>query len=90
MVQKGQSVPVAFCGRRFAPAEIELMREVVADFGSLSLTEISRTICELLEWKRPNGRLKNDECRLLLEKLGAAGLLTYRRFERADHVGRAW
>ncbi len=76
MVQKGQTVPVAFCGRRFAAAEIELMREVVADFGSLSLTEISRSICELLEWKRPNGRLKNHECRLLLEKLGAAGLLT--------------
>jgi hypothetical protein len=75
MAQKGQTVPVAFCGRRFAAAEIELMREVVSDFGSLSLTEISRTICELLEWKRPNGRLKNHECRLLLEKLSAAGLV---------------
>jgi hypothetical protein len=38
--------------------------------------EIARTISELLEWKRPNGRLKNHECRLLLEKLSAAGLVS--------------
>ena len=58
------------------PSEIELIREVVADFNCLSLTEIARTISELLEWKRPNGRLKNHECRLLLEKLCAEGILT--------------
>src|SRR5260370_28514757 len=75
MVQKVKTVPVVFCGRRFSAAEIELIREVVSDFGSLSLTEIARTICELLEWKRPNGRLKNHECRLLLEKLTAAALV---------------
>jgi len=76
MVQRGQTVPVVFCGRRFAAAEIELVREVVSDFASLSLTEIARTICELLEWKRPNGRLKNHECRLLLEKLSTEGVFS--------------
>jgi len=74
MGQKGKTAPVAFCGRRFSAVEIELVREVVADFGRLSLTEIARTICELLQWKRPNGRLKNHECRLLLEKLSAEGV----------------
>ena len=52
-----------------------MIREVASDFRTLSLTEIARTICELLEWKRPNGRLKNHECRLLLEQLSAAGLV---------------
>src|SRR5260370_27825790 len=75
MVQKVKTVPVAFCGRRFSATELELIREVVSDFHSLSLTEMARTICELLEWKRPNGRLKNHECRLLLEKLSATGLV---------------
>jgi hypothetical protein len=45
-----------------------MIREVVAQCSSLSLTEISRTLCELLDWKRPNGKLKNHECRLLLER----------------------
>ena len=72
---KGQDCSVAFSGRRFSAAEIELIREVVSDFCGLSLTEMARTICELLEWKRPNGRLKNHECRLFLEKLSADGRL---------------
>ncbi len=76
MGQKGKAAPVAFCGRRFSAVEIELVREVASDFGRLSLTEIARTICELLEWKRPNGRLKNHECRLLLEKLSAEGVFS--------------
>jgi hypothetical protein len=76
MVQKGKAVPVAFCGRRFSAAEIELVRKLVADFSALGLTEMARTISELLEWKRPNGRLKNHECRLFLEKLGAEGGLS--------------
>jgi hypothetical protein len=76
MVQKGKAVPVAFCGRRFSAAEIELVRKLVADFSALGLTEMARTICELLEWKRPNGRLKNHECRLFLEKFGAEGGLS--------------
>jgi len=70
------TLPFVFCGRTFLPAEVHLIREVAAGFRALSLTEISRTVCELLEWKRPNGRLKNHECRLLLEKLSAAGLVT--------------
>ena len=52
-----------------------MIHNVVSDFRSLSLTELARTICELLEWKRSNGRLKNHECRLLLEKLSVAGLV---------------
>ncbi len=74
MVEKSKTVSVVFCGRRFSAAEIELVCEVVADFGGLSLTEIARTICELLEWKRPNGRMKNHEGRLRLEKLSAEGV----------------
>jgi len=46
---------------------------VAAQCSALSLTEISRTLCKLLDWKRPNGKLKNHECRLLLERLRDQG-----------------
>jgi hypothetical protein len=39
------------------------------------VTEIARTVCELLAWTRPNGGLKNHECRQLLERLQAEGFL---------------
>jgi len=66
---------LSFCGRRFSVPELEMTRKVVAQCSALSLTEISRTVCELLDWKRPNGKLKNHECRLLLERLRDQGRL---------------
>ena len=67
--------PLVFGGRTFSVAELELVRGIATEFAALGVTEISRTACELLEWKRPNGGLKNLECRRLLECLCAQGLL---------------
>ena len=64
-----------FCGRRFDAEEIALIGEVVSRFGALSRTELANTVCELLEWKRPNGRLKSWECVDFLEELESRGLL---------------
>ncbi len=66
---------LSFCGRTFGTEELELMRQTAAEFSALGVTEIARTICELLEWTRPNGGLKNHECRQLLERLQAEGFL---------------
>jgi hypothetical protein len=68
-------LPVTFCGRIFSVEEINLMRQIAADCSALGTTEIARTVCELLDWKRPTGRLKNLECRQLLERLAAEGWL---------------
>jgi hypothetical protein len=68
-------VPVTFCGRTFKVQEVKLMRVVAHDYAGLGVTEIARTVCELLAWKRPNGGLKNHECRQLLERLEAEGVL---------------
>jgi hypothetical protein len=66
---------VTFCGRTFAADELELMRQTASEFSALGVTEIARTVCELLGWQRPGGGLKNHECRQLLERLAAQGAL---------------
>ncbi len=66
---------LTFCGRTFRSDELELMRQMARDFSGLGVTEIARTICELLDWTRPSGGLKNHECRQLLERLQAEGSL---------------
>ena len=66
---------VTFSGRTFYRDEVELMRQIAAEFSALGVTEMARTVCELLQWKRPSGRLKNHECRQLLERLAAEGVL---------------
>jgi hypothetical protein len=66
---------LTFCGRTFSAGELELMRQTAREFCALGVTEIARTVSELLEWKRPGGGLKNHECRQLLERLQAEGFL---------------
>ncbi len=66
---------LTFCGRTFGPSELDLMRQIAREFFGLGVTEIARTICELLQWTRPSGGLKNHECRQLLERLQAEGFL---------------
>jgi hypothetical protein len=66
---------VQFCGRRFSAPEVSMICEVVDSCGGIERKELARTVCELLDFKRVNGRLKTRECRDLLERLEAMGLL---------------
>jgi hypothetical protein len=80
--------PVTFCARTFRGDELALMRQVAAECSALGVTEIARTLCELLEWKRPNGKLKNHECRQLLERLAGEGFLTLPGLRKLGGRGR--
>lgn len=64
-----------FCGTPINAAQLELIRDGVARCQRLSRTELAATVCEWLDWVRPNGRLKTRECCELLEQLEARGLL---------------
>lgn len=77
MTKRRAPIPpiLSFCGRNFSADEIDLMRQIAADCSALGRTEIARTVCELLDWKRPTGRLKYHECRQLLERLEDEGRL---------------
>jgi hypothetical protein len=61
--------------RQFRAADLDLIKTIVAAFGQLSRRELAATVCENLSWRAPNGRLKINGCRLLLEKMHDAGLI---------------
>ena len=65
-----------FVGHEVSGAELALIRDVVMRFVGLSRDELAHTVCELLGWKRPTGRLKRRECREFLERVDAASVLT--------------
>jgi hypothetical protein len=65
-----------FCGREFTPEDVSLIQDVVESCAGISRFELAHTVCELLEWKRPNGGLKARECRDFLEQLENQGILT--------------
>lgn len=63
------------CGQWFGPAVVERIVASVAREPSLSRRALSRRVCEWLDWRAPNGRLKEMSCRVALGKLGQAGVL---------------
>jgi hypothetical protein len=60
---------VSFCGEAVGAEELAVIDQMVKRCGGLSRTELASTVCELLGWQRPNGRLKTRECREFLEWL---------------------
>jgi hypothetical protein len=65
-----------FVGHSVRADELDLIRSIVDEFAGLSRVELACTVCELLGWTRVTGRLKARECRDMLERLEAAGLVT--------------
>jgi hypothetical protein len=73
-MEQRKGTKMKYFGREITVEELELIKEIVNGFGSLSVSEISRTVSELLEWKRPSGGLKSHECRQMLEEMRDEGM----------------
>jgi hypothetical protein len=63
------------CGQEFTPQLLERITELVAAQPQLSRRSMSRRVCEWLNWRGPDGRLKQMSCRVALGKLTRAGAL---------------
>lgn len=82
-----EATDLSFCGQPVTGEELALIQGIADDFGGLGRTEMANTVCELLQWVRPTGKLKTVECRAFLESLQAGGLipLPERRLQRRLH-----
>lgn len=67
--------PIKLRGRVFSQDEISRIRAIVERSPGEHRFALSKTICEELDWRQDNGRLKDRSCRDVLLKLSEAGLL---------------
>jgi len=65
-----------YCGREFSADEIQAIKCLIKQDPSLKRTPLSRKLCELLGWTKPNGELKDMTCRVALLRMQADGLIT--------------
>ncbi len=86
-MQLTPEVPRDFAGRDFDREELDLLRKVVKTCAGLSRTELAKTVCELLGWRRANGSLKALECREYLELLESFGWIKLPPLRRRRPVG---
>ena len=64
-----------FCGNPVSQSQLELIEELVEDYGNFSRTELAATVCEVLGWLRPNRNPKTVECADFLSTLHEAGVI---------------
>lgn len=75
---------MVYSGRNFTSEDIELIKWTRKKYPQLSRTELTRTICEFLEWTTPAGKAKTPQCRAFLEGLEEAGLIELPPLELAQ------
>jgi len=63
------------CGREFGAGVIVEIERMLNDNPALSRRALSLRVCELLQWRAPNGKLKEVSCRKALLELHRRGLI---------------
>ena len=64
-----------YCARDFSADDIQTIRRLMQENPALQRSPLSRQLCELWNWRKPNGELKDMTCRVVLLRLQAAGLI---------------
>ena len=65
------------CGQQFSPALVQRLQGTLDREPGLSRTALSRRVCGWLDWRSPNGRLKEVSCRVALARLERAGMICW-------------
>lgn len=69
------SVPHRYCGRLFSAEEMDLLRRLIASNPAKTRAQLSRDVCDLLGWRRPDGGRKDMSCRVAMLRMERDGLL---------------
>jgi hypothetical protein len=64
-----------YCGREFSSADLSLLRHLIAVHPTARRARLSRLVCEQLDWRRADGRLKEMSCRVAMLRMQEDGLL---------------
>jgi hypothetical protein len=64
-----------YSGRVFGPPEIERVRDLIRAHPQASRQQLSYRVCESLDWRKPDGSLKDMSCRVALLRMHREGLI---------------
>ena len=64
-----------YCARAFSVDDIQTIRDLIAQDPKLQRSALSRKLCQLWGWTKPNGELKDMTCRVALLRMQADGLI---------------
>lgn len=64
-----------YCGRDFSPEEFDRIRRLIAEAPGRSRAELSRLTCQALDWRKPDGGLKDMSARVAMLRMHDDGLI---------------
>lgn len=77
-----------YSGRDFSETEIKQIRQMIKDNPDYNRTELSRRVCTMLQWKKPDGGLKEMSCRVAMLRMAKDGIFHLPASRRANVVLR--
>ena len=64
-----------YSGRIFGPQEIEQVRAIIRTHPKASRQQLSYQVCEVFDWRKADGSLKDMSCRVALLRMHREGLI---------------
>ena len=64
-----------YSGRVFGPQEIEGVRAIIRAHPQASRQQLSYRVCEVFDWRKPDGSLKDMSCRVALLRMHREGVI---------------
>ena len=89
-VERLMSSPVRYCGREFTVSQMEAIQSLIADTPSANRAQLSRFVCQILDWRRPDGRLKEMSCRVAMLGMHRDGRITLPPPQKGNGNGRPY
>ena len=65
-----------YCGRDFSPQELTQIRQLITDDPGRSRAELSRLTCQMLQWYKADGGLKDMSARVAMLRMQEDDLIT--------------
>ena len=64
-----------YCGRDFTPEEFQRIVSLIKHNPDFNRTRLSKEVCRMFEWLKPDGHLKDMSCRVAMLRMHRDGLI---------------
>jgi len=66
---------IRYCGREFTLHELELIRVLIKHNPQFNRMKLSKEVCRMFQWLKPDGELKDMSCRVAMLRMHEDGLI---------------
>jgi hypothetical protein len=84
------TMAMRYCGRDFDDADLAEVRRIIDTGPELTRWAISRRVCEVFSWRKPDGGMKEMSCRVALLRMQADGLILLPPPRRRNGNGKGY